>query len=57
MLGQDPVVPEEGRTIVFVTHAADLVRQICDHAVMLQKGVIYAAGDPDDVSVSSGCRC
>jgi len=40
---------QEGRTIVFVTHAADLVRQICDHAVMLQKGVIHAAGDPDEV--------
>jgi len=40
---------DEGRTIVFVTHAADLVRQICDQAVMLQKGVIHAAGDPDDV--------
>jgi ABC-2 type transport system ATP-binding protein len=39
----------EGRTIVFVTHAADLVRQICDHAVMLQKGVIHTAGDPDEV--------
>jgi len=40
---------EEGRTMVFVTHAADLVREICDHAVMLQKGVIHAAGEPDDV--------
>jgi len=39
----------EGRTIVFVTHAADLVRQICDQAVMLQKGVILSAGDPDEV--------
>ena len=40
---------EEGRTIVFVTHAADLVRQICDQAVMLTKGVIQASGDPDEV--------
>ncbi len=39
----------EGRTIVFVTHAADLVRQICDQAVMLQKGLVHAAGDPDEV--------
>jgi ABC-2 type transport system ATP-binding protein len=39
----------EGRTIVFVTHAADMVRQICDHAVMLQKGEIHSAGDPDEV--------
>jgi ABC-2 type transport system ATP-binding protein len=40
---------QEGRTIVFVTHAADLVRQICDQAVMLQKGEIHVAGDPDEV--------
>jgi ABC-2 type transport system ATP-binding protein len=28
----------EGRTIVFVTHAADLVRQICDRVVVLDHG-------------------
>jgi ABC-2 type transport system ATP-binding protein len=39
----------EGRTIVFVTHAADLVREICDQAVMLAKGRIHAAGEPDEV--------
>jgi ABC-2 type transport system ATP-binding protein len=40
---------EDGRTIVFVTHAADLVRQICDHAVVLSKGRIHAQGSPDQV--------
>jgi ABC-2 type transport system ATP-binding protein len=39
----------EGRTIVVVTHAADLVRSVCDQAVMLQQGRIHAAGPPDDV--------
>jgi ABC-type polysaccharide/polyol phosphate transport system ATPase subunit len=39
----------EGRTIVFVTHAVDLVRQICDQAVMLERGAIEAIGHPDDV--------
>ena len=39
----------EGRTIVFVTHALDLVRQICDRAVMLHHGRVHAAGEPDDV--------
>ncbi|MFL5798804.1 MAG: ABC transporter ATP-binding protein [Actinomycetota bacterium] len=39
----------EGRTIVFVTHAADLVRQVCDQAVMLEKGAIRVAGEPDNV--------
>jgi ABC-type polysaccharide/polyol phosphate transport system ATPase subunit len=39
----------EGRTIVFVTHAADLVRQICDQAVMLERGAVRVAGEPDEV--------
>lgn len=36
----------EGRTIVFVTHAADLVRQICDRAAVLDHGVMVAEGAP-----------
>jgi ABC-2 type transport system ATP-binding protein len=39
----------EGRTIVFVTHALDQVRQLCDQAVMLNHGRVHAIGAPDDV--------
>jgi ABC-2 type transport system ATP-binding protein len=39
----------EGRTIVFVTHALDQVRHLCDHAVMLDHGRIHSTGSPDDV--------
>lgn len=39
----------EGRTIVFVTHALDLVREICDSAVMLDHGTVHATGEPNDV--------
>src|SRR5438067_6837007 len=39
----------EGRTIVFVTHVADLVRQICDEALMLEHGRIHASGEPEEV--------
>ena len=39
----------EGRTIVLVTHALDLVRQFCTQAVMLDHGVVHATGDPDEV--------
>ncbi|MHB8294908.1 MAG: ABC transporter ATP-binding protein [Acidimicrobiales bacterium] len=38
----------EGRTIVFVTHAADLVRQICDWAAVLDHGVQVATGPPGE---------
>ena len=36
----------DGRTIVFVTHAADLVRRICDRAVVLDHGRVVAFGEP-----------
>jgi ABC-2 type transport system ATP-binding protein len=39
----------EGRTIVFVTHALDLVREICDSVVMLDHGEIHSMGEPNDV--------
>jgi ABC-2 type transport system ATP-binding protein len=38
----------DGRTIVFVTHAADLVRQICDRAVVLDHGQMVAIGPPTE---------
>jgi ABC-2 type transport system ATP-binding protein len=39
----------EGRTIVLVTHALDVVSQVCDRAVMLEHGELYAKGNPADV--------
>jgi ABC-2 type transport system ATP-binding protein len=39
----------EGRSIVIVTHALDQIRQLCDHAVMLDHGRVHAIGSPDDV--------
>ena len=35
---------DEGRTILFVTHSADLVRQICDRAVVLSSGRMLGVG-------------
>jgi ABC-2 type transport system ATP-binding protein len=39
----------EGRTIVVVSHAADLVRQMCHKAAALEHGRMVAQGDPNDV--------
>jgi ABC-2 type transport system ATP-binding protein len=36
----------EGRTIVFVTHSVDQVRQICDRAVVLDRGEMVACDAP-----------
>jgi ABC-2 type transport system ATP-binding protein len=39
----------EGRTIIVVTHAADLVRQVCTRAAALDHGRLVATGEPNDV--------
>ncbi|MGY1619680.1 ABC transporter ATP-binding protein [Geodermatophilus sp. SYSU D00691] len=36
----------EGRTVVFVTHALDLVRDLCARAVLLDHGVVQYDGAP-----------
>jgi ABC-2 type transport system ATP-binding protein len=39
---------KEGRTILFVSHSADLVRSICDRAVVLSDGVVVGGGPPGE---------
>jgi ABC-2 type transport system ATP-binding protein len=39
----------EGRTIIFVTHAVDVVRDICNRAAFLHHGELVAAGDTGEV--------
>jgi ABC-2 type transport system ATP-binding protein len=39
---------KEGRTILLVTHAADLVRTICDRAAVLDKGELLAVAPPGE---------
>jgi ABC-2 type transport system ATP-binding protein len=38
----------EGRTIVFVTHGLDQIRQLCDRVIMLERGVTVVDGTPVD---------
>ena len=38
----------EGRTIILVTHALDQVADLCDRAIVLEKGVVQVDGDPLD---------
>jgi ABC-type polysaccharide/polyol phosphate transport system ATPase subunit len=39
---------QDGKTIAFVTHAADLVRQICDKAVVLDEGEMVIHAEPSE---------
>jgi ABC-2 type transport system ATP-binding protein len=38
----------DGRTILFVSHSPDLVRSICDRAVVLSDGVMIGMGPPGE---------
>jgi len=38
-----------GTTLIFVTHQLSLVRELCDRAAWIDKGVIQALGDPTRV--------
>lgn len=42
----------EGRTILLVTHAVDMVRQICDRAAVLDHGNLVAVGTPGEAALA-----
>jgi ABC-type polysaccharide/polyol phosphate transport system ATPase subunit len=39
----------ERRTVVFVSHALDLVERFCDRCLLVESGVVKAIGSPHDV--------
>lgn len=39
----------QGATILFISHDLTAVEQLCDRAVLLEKGQVAAIGDPSDV--------
>jgi ABC-type polysaccharide/polyol phosphate transport system ATPase subunit len=41
---------DEGKTIVFVSHALDLVERFCDRVLFLQGGAVQAVGPPHEVA-------
>jgi ABC-type multidrug transport system ATPase subunit len=41
---------EEKRTIVFVTHDMNAVKEYCDRAILISNGKIVAVGSPDKVA-------
>ena len=43
------VSTREGKTILFVSHNMQAVKNLCDRALILEKGRIIASGDPDTV--------
>ncbi len=42
-------IKRSGKTILFVTHAVDLVTSYCDSAIFLHQGKVQSSGDPKQV--------
>ena len=42
-------VRDEGRTLLFISHNMDIVRELSDHLIVLDSGGLLAEGDVDDV--------
>jgi ABC-type glutathione transport system ATPase component len=40
---------QQGKTMVFVSHALETVRKLCDQAIWLEQGEIQSIGNPDKV--------
>lgn len=39
-----------GKTLLFVTHNVNMVKSICSHAILLNKGKLLTQGTPEDVT-------
>ena len=42
-------VRDEGRTVLFISHNIDIVRELSDHLIVLDSGRLLAEGDVDVV--------
>ena len=48
-IGKMKDVPNSGRTVLFVSHQLDLILQLCNRGILLDKGVITMDGDVKSV--------
>lgn len=53
LLGHVKGLRSEGRTVIFVEHDMDVVRDISDWVVVMAEGAIIAEGTPDDIAANT----
>jgi ABC-2 type transport system ATP-binding protein len=51
-IGRIRALQAEGRTILFVTHAAEQVRNVCDRAAVLDRGELIELGTPAEAVIA-----
>ena len=47
---------DDGRCILFSSHLMHEVSELCDHIVVIARGVIVASGSPTELRESTGCE-
>ncbi len=40
---------QSGKTVIFVSHSTNAVKNLCNRAILLERGELLMAGDPNDV--------
>ncbi len=40
---------QQGKTIIFIEHHVDLIRELCDYVFVMNEGKLLAEGEPDEV--------
>jgi branched-chain amino acid transport system ATP-binding protein len=53
LLGHVKALRSEGRSVIFVEHDMDVVRDISDWVVVMAEGAIIAEGTPDDIAANT----
>ena len=48
-LGKMKDVSAQGRTVIFVSHNMDAIRNLCTRAILIQNGKINSIGHPEDI--------
>ena len=48
-LGRMETLGESGRTVIFVSHNMQVIAQLCDRAILLERGQVVLDGDSTDV--------
>lgn len=41
---------KEGTTLLYVSHSIESVKEVCDHALWLDKGIVMKSGNVEEVA-------
>ena len=45
---------DQGRTILFISHNMDIIRELSDHLIVLDSGRLLVEGEVEEITVPAG---